>query len=123
MKSIELKAAKETITFRTPQGTSRQELLLNGAKILFDIVNEPIEGFNVKKMMQRLRIAEPLEEAMKHFELPPNTFTNEIPNEYFQKTYILQLEDADYEELKKLCENFEFGFVSKFIVELVNSFN
>lgn len=123
MKSIELKAVKEIATIKHPQGTSRREIILNSAQILFDVVNEPVEGFNVKKMMQRLRIAEPLEKAIKNFELPADMLMIEIPEEYFKKIYTVELDDEDYHELKKLCENFEFGFVSKFIVELVNSFN
>jgi hypothetical protein len=120
MKSIKLKVAKENITFRTPQGSVRQEVIVNTAQIIFDVVNEPVNGFRVSEMMQRIRIAEPVEKFIKQFELPADMLAKDIPEDYFKKTFTLKLEDEDYAALKTWCENFEFHVVSKFIAAFVN---
>ncbi len=115
MKTIELKAQKET--------------LFNGEPIILDtyrliresINNQPANGYSIEEMMIRLKLASIFEAFKKDFTLPEGTKIEDVNGEYFGKTIPVELEDADYNVLKELVTKMRWAIPSQFIIDFVKS--
>jgi hypothetical protein len=97
MKSIQLKTAKEKVVVNgneIEQEFKTIELIRQATNFT------PPGGFNAADMINRIRILDVLEKANGE----------------------LNLEDADFENLKKYVKETRWGVISKTIVEFINQF-
>jgi len=76
------------------------ELPFNDKSLIKEVVNTPIEGINIAQMRQRINLLDKLEKAGDK----------------------LELEDADFDAIKGLIENYKFGIVSRHVLALCEKF-
>lgn len=112
MKSLVLKFGKEVI--------NEKETFFSTLSLLKAAVNNITQqgGISVSEMSNRIRILDILN---KHPEC-------DVEDGKFEERHLLlrkeiQLEDADYESLKKLYSEVKWKVVCRFIVELSNELN
>ncbi len=99
MKSIQLQTVKETVSIN---GTETEQEFKTTELIKGAVNQQPAGGFDGKDMMERLRVLGALDKVNGDAEL--------------------QLEDQDYENLKKYVKATKWGVLSKTIVEFINTF-
>lgn len=100
MKSIELKAAKETPVIN---GRSTEVELKTIDLIKIAINQAPEGGYTPAEMQQRVRAVEAIDALA-------------------EDATELSLEDADYENVKKWVKAVKWAFISKFILAFTNQF-
>lgn len=106
MKTIELKKTKESILFN---GKS-VEMDFYTADLIRTAVNQPVKGgYTTTDLVNRIRIADKLEEANRQLTVEGNA-------------KLLELEDSDYKNLSALVAEARWPVVSKTILEFVESF-
>lgn len=76
------------------------EIEFKDKSLLKEIVNTPVKGINVEQMGQRIKLLDKIESAKDS----------------------LELEDADFEAIKALIKDYQFGTVSKHIYSLCEKF-
>ena len=98
MKSIQLKTVKEKVLFNSAEIEQEFKTI----ELIKQAVNFTVPaGFNASDMINRIRILDVLD---------------------FTKDEILNLEDADYENLKKYVKETRWGIVSRTILEFIKEF-
>ena len=107
MKKINLRVGREEINGKSTFFTTYD--------ILKMAINYPEErGFNVEEMAYRLKLLEKIEKYKDKFFIKENEFTEDK----LLLEDVLELEDSEFEKLKKLFASLKWTVLSKFVVDL-----
>lgn len=100
MKSIKLEQSKETVYLKGPHGAQHVEVEFDDKALLSEVINISSDGISISEMRERIKLLDKVDNA----------------------TDTLKLEDAEFEKVKSLLENFKFGVVSKHVLKLCEKF-
>lgn len=119
MKTIELKCHKHYESIDTEQGPKEILILLRTTEMLKAAINKtPQGGYEVSDMIPRLRLLGIIAKFSKNFEFEGDP--KDLPDEFVNKKIKMNVEDADFDFIKKFIEGMRWIVSSQFIVDFYN---